>query len=253
MGTVTVAGSNAPVDSRNTNFVGYASTTVGTNTVAVKATDYSGNIRTNNYQLVVTNGSVVKTLKFDANGALTNLVTATYTNSYEWDAANRLTAINAGTNRSEFSYDGLGRRAKILEKQNGVAVKTNYYVWCGTELCEERDKTGGTVTKRFFGQGEQISGTNYFFTRDHLGSIRELTDSTQAIRARYDFDPYGLRGTNQITSSPIEADFGFTGHYFHAVSRLHLTLYRAYDAETGRWLSRERAKLPLLFYWARTV
>jgi YD repeat-containing protein len=28
--------------------------------------------------------------------------------TYEWDAENRLTAINQGTNRSEFSYDGLG-------------------------------------------------------------------------------------------------------------------------------------------------
>jgi RHS repeat-associated protein len=33
--------------------------------------------------------------------------------------------------------------------------------------------------------------------------------------------------------------FGFTGHYRHQASGLHLALYRAYDAELGRWLSRD--------------
>ncbi|TAL04809.1 MAG: hypothetical protein EPO07_04705, partial [Verrucomicrobia bacterium] len=174
-GTVTVAGDAATVNPANTNFVGYAQTSVGTNVVPVVATDYSGNVRSNRYQLVVTNNGAAKTLKYDLNGNLTNIVTATYTNSYEWDAADRLIAITAGTNRSEFTYDGYGRRVKTVEKHNGTAVSTNCFVWCGLALCEERNNTGATVTKRFFGGGEQISGTNYFFTRDHLGSVREMT------------------------------------------------------------------------------
>jgi len=32
---------------------------------------------------------------------------------------------------------------------------------------------------------------------------------------------------------------GFTGHYYHQPSGLHLALYRAYDADLGRWLSRD--------------
>src|SRR5438093_9744696 len=66
-----------------------------------------------------------------------------------------------------------------------------------------------------------------------------MADSSGTIRARYDYSMYGVRGANQITSSPIEADFGFTGHYFHAPSGLHLAWFRAYDADTGRWLSRD--------------
>jgi RHS repeat-associated protein len=123
-----------------------------------------------------------------------------------------------------------------VEKQNGSVVSTKKFLWCGTGLSEERDSTGGTVTKRYFGQGEQISGTNYFFTADHLGSIREMTDSTGAIRARYDYDAYGRRTK---ASGDIEADFAFTGHYYHTVSGMYLTLFRAYDAETGRWISRD--------------
>ena len=92
------------------------------------------------------------------------------------------------------------------------------------------------MTRRFYPQGEQISGTSYYYTRDHLGSIRELTDSTGAIRARYDYDPYGYRTK---LSGDLDAEFGYTGHYFHQPSGLSLALYRAYDASTGRWVSRD--------------
>ena len=236
LGTVTVAGSAATVDSRTTNFVGYASTTSGTNTVPVVATDYSNNSRTNNYQIVVTNNGVAKTLTYDQNGNLSSVVTATSTNTYEWDAADRLVAINMGTNRSEFTYDGSGRRTQIVEKQNGSVVSTKKFLWCGTELCEERDSTGATVSKRFFGQGEQISGTNYCFTADHLGSVREMTDSSGAIRARYEYDPYGRRAK---VSGDLDADFAYTGHYYHANSGFYLAPFRAYDPDTGRWISRD--------------
>lgn len=77
---------------------------------------------------------------------------------------------------------------------------------------------------------------NYFYTTDHLGSVRELTDTAKVIRARYDYDPCG-RLTK--VSGDLEANFGFTGFYRHATSGLDLTLYRAYDSEHGRWISRD--------------
>jgi RHS repeat-associated protein len=40
-------------------------------------------------------------------------------------------------------------------------------------------------------------------------------------------------------SGTIVVDFGFTGHYYHQPSGLHLALYRAYDADLGRWISRD--------------
>jgi RHS repeat-associated protein len=65
-------------------------------------------------------------------------------------------------------------------------------------------------------------------------------DSSGVVHARYDYDPYGRRGANQVTgANAVEADFGFTGHYLHPPSELNLTLYRAYDVQTGRWLSRD--------------
>jgi RHS repeat-associated protein len=104
-----------------------------------------------------------------------------------------------------------------------------------SSTAEERDATGN-VTKRFFGAGEQIGGVNYYYTTDHLGSVREMTDATGAVRARYEYDPYG-RQTK--IGGDLEADFGFTGFYRHQASGLNLTLFRAYDAELGRWTTRD--------------
>jgi RHS repeat-associated protein len=40
-------------------------------------------------------------------------------------------------------------------------------------------------------------------------------------------------------SGDLEADWGFTGHYYHAPSGLHMAWFRAYDANLGRWISRD--------------
>jgi RHS repeat-associated protein len=244
LGTVTVAGSSAAVDSETTNFVAYAEVSSGTNIVPVVGTDYSNNSRTNQYQIIVTNNSVAKTLTYDLNGNLASVVTGTSTNTYEWDAADRLTATESRTGvspvtRSEFSYDGYGRRTQIVEKQNASVVSTQKFLWRGTALSEERDSTGGTVTKRYFGQGQinyQPSTINLFYTRDHLGSVREMTDNTGSIRARYEYDPYGR--VTQI-SGDLASDFRYTGHYFHPISGMYLPVFRAYDPEAGRWISRD--------------
>src|ERR1051325_10952119 len=136
----------------------------------------------------------------------------------------------------------MGRRARIQEKDSsGTVTSDKRLVWCGKKLVEERDGITGSVTKRYFARGVQIGTSKYFYTRDHLGSIREVLDNSGVIRARYDYDPYGRRGLNQNTTGPIEADFGFSGSYYHSRSGLCLTHFRPYDSDSGRWLSRDPA------------
>lgn len=130
-----------------------------------------------------------------------------------------------------WTYNGAGQR--VAEKLNGTVVKQ--WVSDGPTLREELDASNA-VTKRFYAQGEQIAGVSYYYTRDHLGSVREMTDAAGAIRARYDYDPYGRRTK---VSGDLETDFGYTGHYSHAPTGLHLAFYRAYDADLARWLSRD--------------
>ena len=52
------------------------------------------------------------------------------------------------------SYDGLGRRTKIVEKDNsGSVTSTKQFVWVGGEIAEERNGSN-SVTKRFYVEGE---------------------------------------------------------------------------------------------------
>ena len=165
-----------------------------------------------------------------------------FTNSatYEWDAENRLTAINQGANRSEFTYDGLGRRVEIVEKTNGVVQSSNYYLWCGTRVCEQRDGTGANVLRRLFSQGESLVGTtgstNYFYTRDHLGSVREAVGANGLLATRYNYDPYGKKA---VLEENVQTTFGFTGDFVHQKSGLYLTMFRPLDSTSGRWLTRD--------------
>jgi RHS repeat-associated protein len=242
------------MDNRTGEFVATVQASLGTNVIPIVATDLNNNRTTNQYQIVVTNTGLAKTLSYDLNGNLTSHVTATSTNTYAWDAANRLVQItqvkDAGPQLvSQFEYDGLGRRTRIVEFAGGVVQSDQRFIWAALELCEERDGTGASVTKRFFAEGATVSGSNYYFTTDHLGSVREMSDSVGAVRARYEYDPYGVRTK---TAGDLEADMGFTGHYCHPASGLFLTLFRAYDPVAGRWLSRdpiaERGGLNLYAY-----
>lgn len=80
-----------------------------------------------------------------------------------------------------------------------------------------------------------VGATKYFFTADHLGSTREVTDNLGNVVSRFDYDPYGNR--TQV-SGTFDPGVGFTGHFHHS-SGLVLTWYRAYDPVTARWLNRD--------------
>lgn len=83
---------------------------------------------------------------------------------------------------------------------------------------------------------QKQKGGDYFYTKDHLGSVREMTTEDGTIEARYDYDPYG-RMTKIINNK--ESDFAYAGYYNHQTSCLFLTLFREYNASVGRWISRD--------------
>lgn len=167
--------------------------------------------------------------------------------TYQWDAENRLAAVNEGVNKSEFSYDGLGCRSEIVERTNGLVKSDNRYLWCNGEICEVRDPTGASVLKRCFPQGESDLGatgeTNYFYSRDHLGSIWEVLNANGSLAARYLYDSYGQQSQVQ---PGYHATFGFDGYFVHGPSGLYLTRFRPYDSKIGRWLSRDPLSGPSL-------
>jgi hypothetical protein len=41
------------------------------------------------------------------------------------------------------------------------------------------------VTKQFFSDGEQINGVNYYYQKDHLGTIWSMTDGSGTMHGPY--------------------------------------------------------------------
>jgi RHS repeat-associated protein len=161
----------------------------------------------------------------------------------QWDAENRLASVACGPTNILFAYDGLGRRVGIRLLVNGAEVSSRRFVWCGNNVCEERSGTGSLI-KRFFDQGMEVvtgpTAGSYYYTRDHLGSVRELTDSSGSVSARYSYDPFGRK--SRLLGS-LDVDFGFAGMFWTGEAGLNLTLFRAYDPIAGRWLSRDPLKM----------
>jgi RHS repeat-associated protein len=227
-GAVIVNGKPAAVDAAN-RFVAGVPVTAGTTTVTINATDASGNASEAVYE--VDQAGTGKTFTYDANGNMTSDGTRTF----EWDGKNQLIAVNVGSHRSEYTYDGYRRRVRIVERESGAVQSETRGVWCGTELCEDRAADGATITRRSFPYGVQVGGAQRYFVTDHLGSVRDVTDASGALLARYAFDPWGRR---TVTEGSDVTDVGLSGHR-QATGGLSLALYRGYDAESGRWLNED--------------
>jgi RHS repeat-associated protein len=244
--TVSVSGQPAQVSSQpgtsDFKFQKEIPVTQGTNNFQITATDARGNARTQNYSVQV--GPAQKTYEYDLNGNLLREKdpVGTIIRSFEWDAVDRLRAFVSGSQRIEWTYNSQGQ--KVLETTNGTASKR--YLWDGSSLLLERTPTG-VITKRFYADGEQrVGGTdagNYHYTRDHLGSVREVVNQAGVLVARYDYDAYGKRSILFQSASYLNGcAFGYTGHLTlpslaPSQSELVLTHYRDYDPQLGRWLS----------------
>ena len=231
---VTVGGNPATVS--GLTYTGSANVTTGSNTVAITATNAAGST-THGFQVTVP-AAATQPYAYDSNGNLLSDGSKTY----QWDAANRLVGIGyvGNSDHTQMTYDGAGRRVAIVESTSGTVTGTKNFVWTGVSMAEERDASG-SVTKRFFPQGEEFVfagvGVPYYFARDHLGSVREMADGSGVMQARYEYDPYGIQ--TRVSGSGVNSDFGFTGHYFHTGSGVSLTLFREYDPQIGRWLNRD--------------
>ena len=122
--------------------------------------------------------------------------------------------------------------------------------WCGSKICEER-KTNQTT--HFFSRGFELAGQNFFLTKDHLQSVREICMPNGTVEQRRDYRPYGASlvvfDGGQNTNFPL----GFTGHYQYRGPYV-LSPTRIYDSERSIWLSRDWVdglKIPNLYTYVR--
>jgi RHS repeat-associated protein len=206
---------------------------------------------------------------YDDNG---NLQSITYKNGVEgdnskrtmaWDTINRLkeiivqagTSLTNGDKKVTWDYNADSQRYKeMLYTHNGtswVLNSTVYFIWEGGNIIQKRiGATTAYSCTNYFQEGEMrclnnAAPTKYYYTRDHLGSVYEMTNTVAAVQAAYLYVAYGERTKRPGFAGDTE--IGYTGHWNfkpasfakQAASDLSLTWFRAYDPKRGVWLSRD--------------
>jgi RHS repeat-associated protein len=194
------------------------------------ATDPSGNVRTSTYE--VSQAGAPKTFTYDLNGNMTS----DGTRSYEWDAENRLVAVNEGaTTIASYTYNATG-----LRTSKTVGGVTSSYVLDGLDAVEERLSTGD-VTKHLHGPGldnvlatQDGAGLATYVTHDHLGSVREHVDSLGTLTLRREYDPWG-----RILAGGSVGGWAFAGGEHDLETELQYYRSRYYDPRLGRFWSQD--------------
>ncbi|MFO0613184.1 MAG: RHS repeat-associated core domain-containing protein [Polyangiaceae bacterium] len=181
---------------------------------------------------------------YAANGELAYKIDAAGagTTGYTYDALGNLrqVALPSGS-VIEYVVDAVGRR--VGKKIN--AVLTQGWIWrSALQPVAEVDGAGNVVARFVYADGGNVpaymiasDGSTYRLLTDHLGSVRLVVDvATGVVAQRMTYDAWGrvLEDTN-----PGFQPFGFAGGLYDADTGLVRFGARDYDAETGRWTSRD--------------
>ena len=101
----------------------------------------------------------------------TGNITALGTKTFGYDAENRM--ITSGGGSTTYTYDGDGRR--VIKKTGNTSTVFVY------------DATGRLSAE----YGSALGCGRCYFTADHLGSTRMVTDASGGVFSRYDYLPFG--------------------------------------------------------------
>jgi RHS repeat-associated protein len=194
-------------------------------------------------------------LQYDSNGNLTN----DGSRSFAYDGENRLlTNWVAGAWKSEFVYDGLGRRRIELDYgwQGGNWTKTNelHLIYDGWLLVQERDSNNVVLVTytRGLDLSDSLQGAggiggllartdgngSTFYHADGAGNITGLMDGQGNMAARYLYSAFG-RLTGQWGPMANVNAMGYSS--MPKVGQSGLVGYpsRFYDPTLQRWLTRD--------------
>ena len=162
-----------------------------------------------------------------------NPVSKTYT--YDWE--NRLTEIDYFGMVAQYKYDPFGRR---IEKSVNGDITT--FVYDGPSIIADYDGNGNLRNAYLHNLGIddplalQQGGQIYYYHKDGLGSITEITDLSGNTIGTYGYNSFG-----EIVSQTgnLIQPFTFTAREFDPENGLYYYRARYYDPRTGIFVSED--------------
>ncbi|WP_179298158.1 RHS repeat domain-containing protein [Mesorhizobium carmichaelinearum] len=161
-------------------------------------------------------------MAYDANGNLTSDGSRTLT----WDEANRLKTVTLASNTVNLTYGPDGARVR-----KASAFATTLYPDASVEI--DPATPGAEIYTRYPHPDIKVVGTAKFFLhRDHLASVRMVTDSSGAITEATNYASYGER-----LNTGFQTQKSYIGERFDPETGLMYLNARYMDPVLGRFIS----------------
>ena len=168
---------------------------------------------------------------------------ASFDRAYVYDDFDRL-ATN-GVFAEGYTYDALNRRVSTTTLEGTMRhVYDNNW-----QVIADIDENGNVVASYTWGEGIDkllavtIGGVTYYALTDIQGTVWDYVDSQNNIVARWTYDAWGnVLSEYYVAPSAVALSsirYRFQGREWSAATDLVNFRMRWYDAETGRWLSKD--------------
>jgi len=135
-----------------------------------------------------------------------------------------------------------GRKRRVGKKVNGTLVQGFLYQG-SLKPVAELDGNGNLVARFVYGSKGNVpdylvkEGKTYRIVSDQLGSPRLVVDIAEgSVVQRMEYDAFG---NVTVDTNPNFQPFGFAGGLYDADTQLVRFGARDYDAEVGRWTSKD--------------
>lgn len=181
--------------------------------------------------------------------------------SYAWDAENRLTRADDGTNVIVYAYDFMSRRVartqyRRIAENAYETLNTRAFLYDGWNVIQDRTHSqthtltnsylwGLDLSGTFQGAGgigglvaASLNGTNVVYGYDANGHLTDLVDTNGTLVAHYEYDPFGRAVVAEGAMATVNL-FRFSTKHWDDATGLGYWGFRWYDPVMGRWISRD--------------
>lgn len=213
---------------------------------------------------------------YDNNGNLIRkfpLDTTKTAYKYSYSSTNQLVKVEVisgilgqVTKTIDFKYDVLGRRMqkKITDSESVTNSFTRRYVYNGSDIFAEFDGFSNMLAKYTHSPlrpddvlAVQVSSTGvsaglaqssgkFYYLKDLLGSVTDISDASGNVIQKYEYSAYGkiyaIRDGlgNTVTNIPVvNTSFTYTGREWDSESGMYYYRARYYDPSVGRFLQQD--------------
>ncbi|MEO7744402.1 MAG: RHS repeat-associated core domain-containing protein [Usitatibacter sp.] len=188
------------------------------------------------HKLTSLSGATTRSFTYDNAGSVTNSQSITYV----YDGRGRMKSAGATT----YLVNGLGQRVK----KSTASVDTYFAYDEAGRLIGEYDSTGAAIQETVWLGDLPVAVirpntppafTVYYVWADHLGSPRQITDTSNVSRWEWNHnDPFGNNAPNENPAGAGAFAFSlrFPGQYYDAETGKHYNYFRDYDPAIGRYI-----------------